>query len=181
MSTLAPFMTENGGPLRVERHSFAADRANLIITCPGRKTKEDRKYISFVGSHLDVVPVDPEDWNFEPFKLGRDGDLLLGRGTTDCLGHVCLITDFFCTLAEKQIANKGQPVLSATVVAVFIASEENGGGVNKGVGIDGLAKRGLLDHLKSGAVLWIDCADSNPCMATASALQWTMKVMGRKA
>ena len=44
--------------------------------------------------------------------------------------------------------------------------------MNKGVGIDGLDKRGLLDHLKEGSLLWVD-SDSKPCMVTAGALQWT--------
>lgn len=43
-------------------------------------------------SHLDVVPADPTLWEVDPFKLTRDGDKLYGRGTTDCLGHVALIT-----------------------------------------------------------------------------------------
>ena len=46
---------------------------------------------SFVGSHLDVVPANPETWEVDPFKLTVDGDKLFGRGTTDCLGHVAMI------------------------------------------------------------------------------------------
>jgi hypothetical protein len=33
---------------------------------------------------------------------GVAGDKLFGRGTTDCLGHVAMITDMMCTLAEKK-------------------------------------------------------------------------------
>ena len=76
--------------------------------------------MTFLGSHLDVVPANPETWNVDPFKLSRDGDSLYGRGTTDCLGHVALITDLFCSLAELK------PQLKRTVIAVFIANEENG-------------------------------------------------------
>jgi acetylornithine deacetylase len=78
------------------------------------------KTVTFLGSHLDVVPANPETWTVDPFKLSRDGDSLYGRGTTDCLGHVALITDLFCSLAEAQ------PKLARTVIAVFIANEENG-------------------------------------------------------
>ena len=43
--------------------------------------------VSFVGSHLDVVPANAEKgWDRDPFKLFIDGDDLYGRGTTDCLG-----------------------------------------------------------------------------------------------
>ena len=177
--TLGPYTVERGGPLKIETHSFAEGRENVIITCPGRS--KEKKYITLCGSHLDVVPVDLELWEVEPFKLTRDGDFLYGRGTTDCLGHVCLVTDLLCTLAQRCMDAGGTPATNATIVAVFIASEENGSGPNKGVGIDGLDKRGLLSHLKNGVLLWIDCADSKPCMATAGALQWTLKVEGRKA
>jgi hypothetical protein len=42
-----------------------------------------------------------------------------GRGTTDCLGHVALLTDMFLQLAETK------PALSVAVFGCFIASEEN--------------------------------------------------------
>ena len=44
------------------------------------------------------------------------GDKLYGRGTTDCLGHVVLITELFIQLAQKK------PKLKYSVVAVFIAA-----------------------------------------------------------
>lgn len=56
---------------------------------------------------LPVVQVDP-------FHLTRDGDKLYGRGTTDCLGHVAMITDLMIGLASKR------PVLSRTVLAIFM-------------------------------------------------------------
>ena len=43
------------------------------------------------------------------------GDKLYGRGTTDCLGHVALVTELFIQLAEKK------PKLKKEVWAVFIA------------------------------------------------------------
>ena len=42
-------------------------------------------------------------------------DKLYGRGTTDCLGHVALVTEMFIQLAEKK------PKLKKEVWAVFIA------------------------------------------------------------
>ena len=44
------------------------------------------------------------------------GDKLYGRGTTDCLGHVALITELFIQLAQKK------PKLKYSVIAVFIAA-----------------------------------------------------------
>ena len=51
-----------------------------------------------------------------PFLLLLQGDKLYGRGTTDCLGHVALITELFIQLAQKK------PKLKYSVVAVFIAA-----------------------------------------------------------
>jgi hypothetical protein len=67
----------------------------------------------------DVVTANPDSWSFDPFKLTREGDKLLGRGVTDCLGHVALLTELFRQLAVTQ------PPLKATVMGVFIANEEN--------------------------------------------------------
>ena len=71
--------------------------------------------MTFIGSHLDVVPADPDTWDRDPFKLTVEGDNLYGRGTTDCLGHVALITELFIQLAETK------PHLKQKIVAVFIA------------------------------------------------------------
>lgn len=65
-----------------------------------------------------------------------------GRGTTDCLGHVALVTELMRKLGVTK------PNLKNTVVAVFIANEENSS--IPGIGVDGLVKDGFLDHLKDG-------------------------------
>lgn len=67
----------------------------------------------------DVVTANPDSWSFNPFKLTREGDKLLGRGVTDCLGHVALLAELFRQLGEHR------PPLKATVMGVFIANEEN--------------------------------------------------------
>ena len=62
---------------------FVSGRSNLIIKYPGTTDE----IVSFVGSHLDVVPADPKNWDRDPFELVVEGSTLFGRGTTDCLGH----------------------------------------------------------------------------------------------
>ena len=63
------------------------------------------------------------------------GEKLYGRGTTDCLGHVAVITTLFSQLAELK------PELNVNVNAVFIASEEASG---PGVGVDALMASGKM-------------------------------------
>ena len=123
-----------------------------------------------IGSHLDVVPANPETWLRDPFELSVEGDKLYGRGTTDCLGHVGMITLLMKSLAEAR------PILSRSVVALFIAGEEGG---ESGVGVDMVVKSGKIDELRNGTVYWIDSADSQPCTGTAGAMQWHLKATGR--
>lgn len=87
-----------------------------------------------------------EDWQFDPFSLKRDGDKLYGRGTTDCLGHVAVLTELFRQLGTIK------PDLKVAIYAVFIASEENSSVPE--VGVDMLMKHGYLDRLKNGPVYW---------------------------
>ena len=35
--------------------------------------------VAFVGSHLDVVPANPENWDRNPFKLAIEVSALRGR------------------------------------------------------------------------------------------------------
>ena len=39
----------------------------MIVKYPGTGGADD--VLSFVGSHLDVVPANPEAWNVDPFSL----------------------------------------------------------------------------------------------------------------
>jgi len=119
---------------------------------------------------MDVVPARREDWDWDPFKLTRDGDKVYGRGTTDCLGHVALLTQLFIHLAVTK------PKLAVSVCAVFIANEENS--MIEGVGVDALVKNGKLDHLKNGWGYWIDTSESQPCLGTASSIGWSVHAQG---
>jgi len=167
LERLGPFTTEKGGLLEVEQVCFKEGRANLIIKYPGASDKS----IAFVGSHMDVVPANPETWERDPFTLTVEGNNLYGRGTTDCLGHVALVTEMMVALAQAK------PTLQRTVTAVMIANEENGEVQN--VGVDQLMATGKLDHIKSGPVFWVDVADSHPCVGTAGSINWHLKAKGK--
>ena len=165
---MKPLSKEQGGVLDVERVSFVEGRGNVIVKYPGTNPN---KVCSFVGSHLDVVPANPEGWDRNPFKLEIDGDNLYGRGTTDCLGHVAMLTDFMATLAEKK------PKLETSIVVIFIVNEENS--AFPGIGVDQLALEGYMDELKNGPLFWIDSADTQPCIGTCGMLLWRVKAIGK--
>jgi len=166
MDELEAYSTRAGGPLVVEELEYVPGRSNLKVTYPG----SSKETIAFVGSHLDVVPADPETWNKDPFHLTIEGDKLYGRGTTDCLGHVALLTCFLVALG------KAKPKLKRSIVVLFIAAEEGG---EKNVGVDAVLAKGKLDEVKDGPVYWVDAADSNPCCGTAGALSWSLVCKGR--
>eukprot|EP01133_Synstelium_polycarpum_P019701 gene19701-23594_t len=167
LEALKPFTVENGGCLKVQHIAFHEGRGNILVQYPG--TTE--KCISFVGSHLDVVPAVAENWERNPFKLIIEGDRLYGRGTTDCLGHVALLTDLFIELATSK------PALKHAINAVFIASEEND--EIPGVGVDELDRTGKIDHLKHGPVYWVDSADMQPTIGTGGSQAWNLKAKGK--
>ncbi|GAM19190.1 hypothetical protein SAMD00019534_023650 [Acytostelium subglobosum LB1] len=168
LAALEPYKVENGGVLKVEHVAYHEGRGNILIQYPGAVAD---KCISFVGSHLDVVPAIADNWKVDPFKLTIDGDRLYGRGTTDCLGHVALLTDLFIELATHK------PTLKHSINAVFIASEEND--EIPGVGVDELNKRGKIDHLKHGPLYWVDSADMQPTIGTGGAQNWNLKASGK--
>ncbi|KAJ1474482.1 hypothetical protein T484DRAFT_1635481, partial [Baffinella frigidus] len=168
-AALEPYTVAKGGPLLLRRETFVEGRGNVIIEYPcGDK---NAPYVSFVGSHLDVVPANPDEWDFNPYELSVDGDMLRGRGVTDCLGHVALVTELFRALG------KNKPALKVNVAAVLIANEENSS--EQGIGVDELVRRGMMAHLKSGPVFWVDSADKQPCLGTAGTVAWQHKAKGK--
>ncbi|XP_043718380.1 acetylornithine deacetylase-like [Telopea speciosissima] len=169
LDALLPYSTTTGGgPLIVNHVTYVQGRGNVIVEYPGTVPG---KIMSFVGCHMDVVTANPDEWDFDPFSLSIDGDRLRGRGTTDCLGHVALVTELMRRLGETK------PKLKTTVVAVFIANEENSSIL--GVGVDELVKHGLLNKLKEGPLYWIDTADKQPCIGTGGLIAWRLGTTGK--
>lgn len=162
---LKPYTAPNG-PLKVRKVTYVEGRSNVIIEYPG----ETEKVVSFVGSHMDVVPATPADWSRDPFKLTVEGDMLYGRGVTDCLGHVALISQFFKHLAIKS------PKLKVGVAAVFISNEEN---TANGAGIDALESNGELKFLKDAPLFWVDSANIGPTMGTGGVQVWKLTASGK--
>jgi len=59
-----------------------ARKANLFATIPARDGNATIGGIVLSG-HTDVVPVDGQPWDTDPFTVTVDGDRLYGRGVTD--------------------------------------------------------------------------------------------------
>eukprot|EP00727_Mastigamoeba_balamuthi_P014497 m51a1_g9672 putative acetylornithine deacetylase-like (421) ;mRNA; f:1266949-1268907 len=169
LGVLEPHATAAGGPLVIERVCFVDRRPNIIVTYPARDPS-CTKTVAFAGVHMDVVPADPKAWSTNPFELVVDGDRLVGRGVTDCLGHCALVTLLMEALAKER------PALDASVVAVFIADEESPSGK---AGAEMLLSHGHFDRLKNGPVFWIDCADKQPCVGSGGIAVWELMATGK--
>ncbi|KAI9915604.1 hypothetical protein PsorP6_008067 [Peronosclerospora sorghi] len=110
LDELQPYAIENGGHVTIERVEFVAGRGNVILTYQNPDFRESAQTIAFLGSHMDVVPANPEEWDRDPFSLTVEGDKLYGGGTTDCLGHVVLMTELFKELSKRKVAIKTKVV-----------------------------------------------------------------------
>lgn len=60
-----------------------------------------------LSGHVDVVPVDGQDWSSDPFTLVRRGDRLFGRGACDMKGFDALA---LCAVPKALAAGVKRPV-----------------------------------------------------------------------
>jgi succinyl-diaminopimelate desuccinylase len=72
-----------------------------------------------VTGHLDTVPADPQGWTADPWSAGRDGDKVVGRGTSDMKSGVAAA---LTAVAEHA----GRPHDCRGVQVVLTAGEETG-------------------------------------------------------
>jgi acetylornithine deacetylase len=161
----------DSGFIKVERLAGAGHekRTSLVLTIQG--TGEGT--IGWVGAHFDVVPADreAEGWERDPFTLwvGEDGTVY-GRGVTDCLGHIAVITDLLCKMGDANVRPK------RTLKVVMIANEEEA--PVKEYGLDYVVDNGYMDDLKGGPIYWLDSADFGPTLGTGGTSQWRLEVTG---
>jgi acetylornithine deacetylase len=166
---LAPLQVE--GFLSMRRYSAKGQqsRPSLVITVPGT----DQGSIGLVGAHFDVVPAnrEQEQWLTDPFELSLDADgTLRGRGVTDCLGHVALLTELLLELHARALQPK------RTLYVVMIANEEDR--TIPGIGLPYLDELGVLEPLKDGPVYWLDSADFGPTLGTGGIATWELLAHG---
>jgi acetylornithine deacetylase/succinyl-diaminopimelate desuccinylase-like protein len=169
LETLAPHV--QSGFIQAESLAAAGNesRPSLVLTVKG--TGEGA--LGFVGAHFDVVPADEkgEGWERNPFALWEGpGGVLYGRGVTDCLGHVAVLTDLLAQLAERGVRPR------RTLQVVLISNEE--ASELPGLGLGYVAEQGRLKGLVGQPVYWLDSANFGPTLGTGGISQWELKVSG---
>lgn len=96
--------------------SSDANRTNVVARLKGRGTKPPL----LLTGHLDVVPVEPEQWTHPPFAGVVSGGELYGRGAVDMKNHVAM------SLAViTRLAREGVP-LERDLIFAAVADEEQG-------------------------------------------------------
>ena len=137
-------------------------KANLVATIGGGG---DGGIV--LSGHTDVVPVDGQDWQTDPFTLTRQGDRLFGRGSSDMKGFIA------CAMAAVPdlVAAK----LSRPVHLAFSYDEE--------VGCFGV--HGIVDQFAADGVRPAICLVGEPTMmrvvnAHKGAATFTTRLKGKE-
>lgn len=93
------------------------DRPNLAATKEG---SGDGKSLTLSG-HVDVVPVDEEEWTYDPWEPTVEGGQLYGRGSNDMLGGVA------CNLIAHEVLDELDIELAGDLTLQTTIEEEDGG------------------------------------------------------
>jgi acetylornithine deacetylase/succinyl-diaminopimelate desuccinylase-like protein len=92
-------------------------RGNLVTRLRG----DGRAAPLLLMAHVDVVPVEPENWHFPPFGAEISGGYLYGRGALDTKQLVAM------ELMVMLLLKRNQVPLARDVIFMASADEESGG------------------------------------------------------
>ena len=92
--------------LKVELiHSPEGDKANLFATLPADDGSTQGGIV--LSGHTDVVPVDGQHWDTNPFALTEKDGKLFGRGSADMKGYIAaslaLVPEFIAMPRKKPL------------------------------------------------------------------------------
>ncbi len=116
--------------------------------------------------HTDVVPVAGQPWTADPFLLRRDGDRLIGRGTTDMKGFLASVLAHVPSMAAAE--------LERPVLLVLTYDEEIGT-----VGAPAAVELLLATEPRPAAVLVGEPTGMVPVVAHKGVRSFTTVVEGR--
>ncbi len=116
-------------------HDETGSKANLYATVGPRR---DGGIV--LSGHTDVVPVDGQDWDTDPFVLHESGGKLYGRGTADMKG--------FCAAALAMVPEFLNRELDVPIHLAFSYDEEVGC-----VGVHGLVPHVTVPGMTPKAVI----------------------------
>ncbi|KPI83406.1 acetylornithine deacetylase putative metallo- peptidase Clan MH Family M18 [Leptomonas seymouri] len=141
-------------------------KANLFAVLPSKSSSTTGGIV--LSGHLDVVPVDGQKWDFNPFRLTSNGDNFYGRGTCDMKGFIAVCMSLVPQLLKMP---RNRPVYLA-----WTYDEEVGC----------LGGRALTQYLKSRKIKPDGCLVGEPTsnkviVAHKGICVWTVRVKGKAA
>ncbi|MCI9888821.1 acetylornithine deacetylase [Micrococcales bacterium 31B] len=77
-------------------------KANLIATFPAADGSTDGGIV--ISGHSDVVPVDGQAWETDPFTATVRGENIYGRGTCDMKGYLAAALAYLPEIADARLA-----------------------------------------------------------------------------
>jgi len=98
---------------RVTRYETSPGKANVVARTGPVGTDG-----IVLSGHMDVVPVDGQDWSSDPFELTRRDDEVYGRGTADMKGFIAAATTAMTQIDPSRLTRE--------VVLVWTHDEEIG-------------------------------------------------------
>lgn len=113
-------------------HDATGQKANLFVTLPAADGTTAGGLI-FSG-HTDVVPVDGQDWQSDPFHAVIRDDKLYGRGAADMKGFIAAV---LAAIPHMKAAKLARPL------HIALSYDEEIGCLGAPVMIDALQQRGL--------------------------------------
>lgn len=121
-----------------------------------------------LSGHVDVVSVDEDAWDVDPWTLTREGDVLYGRGSCDMKGGIAAYTTAVQALDAAGVELSGDLYLQSTI-------EEEDGGVG---GVLSALERG---YQPDAAVIPEPLNVPNVGLSSAGVMYFEVRVPGRTA
>ncbi|MEO8964335.1 MAG: acetylornithine deacetylase, partial [Gammaproteobacteria bacterium] len=86
-------------------YDASQQKANLFATLPASNGSVQQGII--LSGHTDVVPVDGQEWNTDPFIATEIDDRVYGRGTADMKGFIAVVLALIPEFKKQQLS---QPI-----------------------------------------------------------------------
>lgn len=95
------YLYEQNIPVKIS-YDNEKRKANLFATMADRNGGMDGGLI--LSGHTDVVPVDGQEWNTNPFQVQEKDGRLYGRGTTDMKGFIAVVLALIPEWKQMKLA-----------------------------------------------------------------------------
>lgn len=101
INLVSNWMIQNQIPVRIT-YDETLQKANLLATIPAADGSFTGGII--LSGHTDVVPVDNQAWETNPFEITEKKDKIFGRGTADMKGFLAVILAFVPKFKQLRLS-----------------------------------------------------------------------------